>query len=493
MKDILLIFSDQHSYNLQHYAANSLVRTPNLDMLAASGTVMTEAYTSCPLCVPARMSFLSGQLPSNTGVLDNTTSLSSNQATFVHSLVAAGYETVLCGRMHFIGPDQRHGFSKRIAGDITHIYHNRPEAVAAERKEFALTLGEYWATTYMGAGNSPTLEYDRYVVDEAIKYLDEDHEKPQFLCIGTYAPHFPYVAPKELYDYYYERVEIPDDSFAYDEHPVFKKKRRDVDPEVVRAARAAYYGMVEFLDTNIGIVLSKWYSFLERNNREGIVIYVSDHGDLNGERGYYGKQIFYQSAVHIPMIIAGSGIPQGKVISTPTSIMDIGPTLCELTGAPLPPDQDGKSLLTQIVGNETDDDRFVVSELMQGRGKSRTYGRMVKWKNYKFITFSGYEEYDQLFDNSTDKYEFNNIIDDHPEVADKLRKIAQSYKDPKDVLEHQKIIDRHFEILKECPFDSAERWRTTENAVQEPIRLVRSKLPLFDIRKLWEPQKEDRK
>ncbi len=124
--------SDQHSYRLQGCAGNSIVRTPTLDWLARHGAAMTNTMTACPLCVPARAAMVSGQLPSNNKVLFNFSALDSNQATFLHSLNASGYETVLCGRMHFVGPDQRHGYAKRIAGDRTPVFHN---AVPKEQQE----------------------------------------------------------------------------------------------------------------------------------------------------------------------------------------------------------------------------------------------------------------------------------------------------------------------------------------------------------------------
>ena len=122
MKDICLFFSDQHAFLQQHYVGNGILRTPNLDRIASEGVAFMNNYTPYPLCVPARMSLMSGQLASKCGVMGNFSVLDSSRATFAHSLNSIGYETVLCGRMHFVGPDQRHGFSKRIAGDITPIY-----------------------------------------------------------------------------------------------------------------------------------------------------------------------------------------------------------------------------------------------------------------------------------------------------------------------------------------------------------------------------------
>ena len=196
MKDILLYMSDQHSFGLQGYAGNGIVRTPMLDYLAENGTAMMNASTACPLCVPARAAMISGQLPSNNGVLFNFNAISSDKATFLHSLTVAGYETVLCGRMHFVGPDQRHGYSRRVAGDRTPVFHNSVPGNPGIRG-----FDENSSVYYIGTGDSPVLAYDRYVVDHALEYLAQDHDRPQFLTVGTYGPHFPYVAPKELYDY----------------------------------------------------------------------------------------------------------------------------------------------------------------------------------------------------------------------------------------------------------------------------------------------------
>ena len=191
MKDILIFMSDQHAGFLSGYAGDLVIRTPALDQLAHDGTVMENAYTSCPLCVPARMSMLSGQLPSRNGVLDNGGSIPPEQPTFLHALGIAGYETVLCGRMHFDGPDQRHGFSKRIMGELTPVWPGYRKNIMKERQLYAMTFAEPGALKIIGGGNSPVLEYDRAVTKAALEYLSHPHERPQCIVVGTYAPLFP--------------------------------------------------------------------------------------------------------------------------------------------------------------------------------------------------------------------------------------------------------------------------------------------------------------
>lgn len=473
MKDILLFISDQHSYNLQANAGNSIVRTPNMDSLSENGVTFTDAMTSCPLCVPARMSFLSGQLPSRTGILDNLTGLDSNQATFVHSLNAAGYETVLCGRMHFVGPDQRHGYAKRIAGDKTPVFINQPRD-GHENGPFRGFI-ENAAIHYMGPGNSPVLAYDDYVTKAAVEYLAVDHEEPQFLTVGTYGPHFPYTAPEDLYNYYYDKVELDENDYdSYKEHPVFSDKLHDDDPEVVRAARANYYGMTEYTDQKLGEVIDAFLSYTKRMGHEAVIIYTSDHGDMNGQRGYYGKTTFYDDSVHIPWIMAGDGLPKGRKITTPTSIMDIGPTLCELTGAAQTPRCDGKSQKSAIEGVE-DPDRTVISEVVENLPKGKySVGRMIKWKNWKYFEYTGYEE-SFLFDCEKDKSELSNVAGEHLEIVALMKQKLKECPSLSEYHERKVWLDENKKILMKCNFDSDERWRCPDEAKIPLKHVVSSK------------------
>ncbi len=483
MKDILVFISDQHSWQQQGYAGDPIVRTPNLDRLAAEGTVMHNNCTSYPLCVPARMSMMSGQLASRCGVMSNMAALDSNRVTFAHCLNAGGYETVLCGRMHFVGPDQRHGFSARIAGEQTPIFHNRPnEAFARERGVHDRTpQGGPSCLSIIGAGNSPTLEYDRYVVNQALEYLKADHDRPQFLCVGTYGPHHPFVAPKELYEYYYDRVSVPEASFAYPEHPAIEGAILcDKDPEVVRAVRAAYYGMVEFEDQQIGLVYDAFQEYLKRTGHEGIFVYVSDHGEQAGYRGYYGKSTFYDPSVHTPMIFVGDGIQKGRALQGATSLMDLGPTLCQIAGAPPLPDADGVSLYPQLRGEPEDLKRMVISEAggdIGFKSKAFSYGQMVKTGPYKFIHYHGYDDQDVMFDLEKDPEESQNVIQDHRQLADQMREyLAKSCLSADRIRENAEKLDQNLKILGRCDFDSEERWHAPECARNYPEHMVSSRL-----------------
>ena len=456
--DILLYMSDQHSYRVQGNAGDSVVRTPMMDWLAQEGTSMVRAVTPCPLCVPARAAMISGQLPSNNGVLFNFGSLHSDLATFLHSLTASGYETTLCGRMHFVGPDQRHGYAKRIAGDRTPVFHNRVQELPETGGRKIVGFDENSSVHYIGTGDSPVLAYDRYVTEKAVAYLEEEHERPQFFTVGIYGPHFPYVAPPELYNYYYDKVPLDDVVDQGEGHPALEGKMQELDLEVVRAARAAYYGLVEVADQNLASVYEAFQAHLKRTGRKGVFIYLSDHGDMNGARGFFGKQVFYEPSIHIPFLVQGDGIPKGRQVSTPVSLLDVGPTICHLAGADILPG-DGESILPLIQGEENPERAVVSEQYTYLSNGASSLGRLVTWKNWKYITYSGYPEHDLLFDCATDPEESHNVLVAHPEVAAHLQSVIANYKSPEQVLAHQEWVMQQLRYLIKCDFDDLEeRW-----------------------------------
>lgn len=433
--DILIYMSDQHSPLFSGWGEIK-VDTPNLDKLRENGTSFEECYTSCPLCVPARMSMLTGKLPDKTGVYSNMDTLSDMMPTFLYPFVEAGYETVFVGRMHFIGEDQRHGFTKRLIGDITPVSWNRPtEKLREERGVFCQAFGEPWCLDVIGGGESPVQEYDRAVVETALRYLEEDHEKPQLIFVGTYAPHFPYVAPENLYKKYLEKVEIPETfDHSLEMNPLLEKRKRNPEREWVKQTRAAYCGMVEKMDGQIGMVREAFTNWAKKRGNAHIFCYLSDHGDQVGEHRMFGKQTFFEKSSKIPMIFEGSDIQRGKKVVSPTSIMDLGPTLCSLAGVPFDIDPDGKDVSGVLLGREeADPDRMAVSEFMEGNAKAGfRFARMLRMHQWKLISYHGFEDQDLLFDLSQDPKETCNVIRKYPGIAAQFRKAAGSMTDPKE-------------------------------------------------------------
>lgn len=480
--DILLFFSDQHDGRVMGCAGHPVVSTPHLDALAKEGTLFENAYTSCPLCVPARMSLLTGQLPIHTGVYTNRGSIHPEMPTFLHNLALAGYETVLCGRMHFEGDDQFHGFTRRIAGDITPTAIGGFEERNRELGPMGPTLTELGCIHVVGGGNSPTLEYDRYVTASALEYLSCPHTKPQFIVVGTYGPHFPYVAPPELYEKYLPLTKLPPTLNLPLSTPD-SKRTCDTSPELIRHVQAAYWGMVEFEDQCVGLVKDAWEQYLNNNRRTGIFAYSSDHGDHAGDRGFYGKQSLFEAALRIPMIISGHGVKKNWRLKAPVSILDFAPTFCKLGKANPLPASDGISLIPALTSGYEDARRPVIAEwinLPYQRGTD--YGRMARIGEWKLASYSDYPNEEILTRPDLDPWELNNEIDNYPEIADQLRLAAYEGIEPAKIVAEKNQRDVNYAIIeafnRQRGVTNKEIWPVSEAAKSLPDHYICTSQPI---------------
>lgn len=416
---ILLMVSDQHSGQVMGCAGDPLVRTPNLDALAARGTTFENAQCAAPLCVPSRMTMLTGRHCSEIGVWTNSCYLPSDTPTFCHSLGAAGYETVLCGRMHFIGPDQRHGFHKRIMGDVGGHTHPGARPPNMPQPLIGATGQGYNAVAVAGPGRTAYQAYDEAVLDHTREWLQQragsDDDRPFLLTAGFVLPHCPFVAREDLFEYYYQRIDVPEMPEGYLEnlHPAMKAWREvrgitDLTDEQIRMARAGYYGMVEHFDEVVGGMLQA----LEDSGfgEDTVVIYVSDHGESAGRNGLWWKSQFYDHAVGVPMIMAGPGIPRGRR-SEVVSLLDLAPTLSELAGAPDVPRGSGQSLLPLMRDELSAPWRDeALSEMVNISPKYPFPGRMIRRGPWKLIHYEGCEP--MLFNLDEDPNEFDNRAQD---------------------------------------------------------------------------------
>lgn len=420
--DILIFMSDQHGADYSGWGSVS-VDTPELNQLRGEGTSFEEAYTPCPICVPARMSVMSSLLPSRTGIYSNQDTLSDTVPCFTHALVAEGYDTVLAGRMHFIGANQRHGFTKRIAPDITPVSWQRPfQKIKEERGVLMAAFADWGATEVVGAGESPVEHYDRMVIDAVLDYLKEEHDKPQFILVGTYGPHFPYITNEKLYRKYYERVTIPR-GFDRREIPNYllknevlagRMKEEHVTEEVVRGCLAAYCGQIEIMDGQIGEVKREFQRYAKRNGHKAVMGYVSDHGDCVGENRLFGKRNYSDKASKVPMIFAGDGIPAGHCVTSPVSLMDLGPTVCSMAGTSFEIG-DGKSLVGRMQGEV--DDGMVVSQMVDETNRGFVGSIMLRYGDYKFIHYHTEIPQSILFDRKEDPEEICDIAQKQQELT----------------------------------------------------------------------------
>ncbi len=427
--NIIYILSDQHNPLVMGCAGDPYVRTPNIDALQKRSVSLDNCYCASPLCVPSRSAMLSGLLPCHNGVHNNMQCLPSDKATFVTALTVNGYETVLSGRMHFVENDQRHGFEKRFVGDITPCYiggDNETEVYGAFRRSSGQNTTSIKKS---GAGHSAVLDFDKDVADAACEYLKtRTDDRPLFLTVGFYGPHCPYIAPKELYDDYYQR--LPELHDVAEEmrriHPAMRQWYENrglsvVTPEDVRRIRAAYYAMVEYMDGLTGQVLNAVEETLGLENT--VILYGSDHGDNIGEHGLFWKTNFYEGAARVPMMFSWKGqFAEGARITEPTSLLDVAPTLLHLTQTPPLPACDGQDLSEVLrSGMHPPAGRAVVSLCSDIKGDNPS--AMVRRGPYKLICHAGYEQR-QLFDLEHDPNETNDL-GGLPEYQEVVKSMAQ--------------------------------------------------------------------
>ena len=363
--NILFIQSDQHNPAVMGCYGDPVVETPNLDRLAARGARLTSAYCASPICVPSRMSLITGRFPHENEVWTNDQSLDSAIPTYAHALGAAGYRPVQIGRMHFNGPDQLHGFAERRVGDHSPNWAGSPRPV--DHGALTGTAGPARVSLELsGRGQSAYEVHDEEVTDATVDYLDrfgESRAPGEAVClsVGLMLPHQPFVARPEDYARYEGRVGLPSTAATPldDCHPYIRwwRNRTGIEQvtesEAIRA-RTAYWALVDRLDALIGRILDA----VERNGLSDklIIVYTSDHGDQLGEHGLWWKQTLYEGSARVPALISWPpAIPAGTVIDNPVNQFDLLATVLDAAGAPQLPRSRARSLLGLLNSPETAD------------------------------------------------------------------------------------------------------------------------------------------
>jgi choline-sulfatase len=429
--NILFLMVDQLAAPALPVYGHPLVKAPAIAALARDGVVFDSAYCNFPICAPSRFSLLSGRLPHAIEAWDNASEFPATVPTMAHYLRHAGYRTILCGKMHFIGPDQLHGYEERLTTDIYPADYawtpdwsrgpaHRPTGVSMR--------------PVVEAGpciRSLQIDYDDEVEYRAVQRLHDlaraPEQRPFFLTVSFTHPHPPFVAPQRHWDLYahdaidmprvpeipYERLD-PHSQWLYVAHA---QNEYTVTPEHVRNARHAYYGMVSYVDDKLGSVLRALAETgLDRNT---LIVLAGDHGEMLGERGMWFKQCFFEWSVRVPLIVSMPGrIAPGRVRAH-VSLVDLLPTFLDIAasggGAAVEPvdELDGASLLPLLDGRDDGADRGVISEY-SSEGVCAP-SRMVRHGRWKYILTHGLPPL--LYDLVADPDELLNLAG-RPEHAD---------------------------------------------------------------------------
>jgi len=410
--NILIIMTDQHSRHVAGCYGEGRVRTPNLDHLARRGMLFENAYCSSPLCIPSRTGFMTGLYPHKARVWCNRHVFSSGLPTWAHSLGAAGYETVLIGRMDFQGADQRHGFERRPIAEYGAKHPGAPPKGGPPWQSYPqeTTGQERVSVETAGRGRTAYQFLDEQVTEVALRFIDSrvpaaDGEgmdaRPFAAVVGYVLPHCPFIAPGDLFDSYLPIVDVPGED---ESQPAgirrFRRIRGILDPllgpERIRAARAAYFALCEYSDRLIGRVLNRLdESGLAENT---LVIYCSDHGEMAGEHGCWWKSNYYEASAGVPLICRLPGIvPEGTRSGAVCNLVDLVPTLIDVAGAEPLPECDGRSLWPLLNGREDPDRREeTFCELVDRRIDSRVSSpnlpsRMIRSGRWKLWIFADEE------------------------------------------------------------------------------------------------------
>ncbi|KAF2830558.1 choline-sulfatase [Ophiobolus disseminans] len=494
--NILYIMADQMAAPLlKMNDPDSVIKTPHLDELAKTGVNFASAYCNSPLCAPSRFTMCTGQLPSKIGGYDNASILGPEVPTYAHYLRREGYETALAGKMHFIGPDQLHGFEHRLTSDIYPgdlgwaVNWDKPE----ERQEWYHNM-----SSVMQAGpcvRSNQLDYDEDVMFKAQQYLydyvrsDPESRRPFALTISLTHPHDPYTMIREYWDRYegvdipLPKVEIPEEE--QDQHSqrllrTIELWGNPVPDEAKIRARRAYFAACSFVDDQVGKLVQ-----LLKNcylDKDTVVVFSGDHGDMLGERSLWYKMSWFENSARVPMVINCPSKFEPKTVGESVSTMDLLPTFIDLAGgdasAILP--IDGSSLHEYLVSDKPGKDEVFGEYMGEGTVTPMYMIRRHQWK----YTYSLVDP-PQLFDLVNDPQELHNLAtSSKPHYQEVLAGFEAEAREKWDFQQiHQDTLKS--QRMRQIAWSALQIGRKESWDYQPPYndkeRFIRSHIPLDDL------------
>lgn len=420
-QNLVIIMSDEHSRATAGCYGHELITTPNIDALASRGARFDQAYTPCPVCVPARAAFATGKYNHQVGYWDNADPYDGMVPSWHHRLRDSGHEVVSIGKLHFRSNDDDLGFSRMILP--MQVIEGKGDLMGLVREDLPKRGMSWKMARLAGPGESPYTLYDRQIAAEAHKWLHDEAplhtDKPWVLFVSFVTPHFPLTAPPEHYYRYfddpnlpmpklYSREERPDHPFLRDYASSFNYDDHFETADDVRRAVAGYFGLCSFLDEQIGKVLQA----IEETGHAGDtrIVYTSDHGDNLGARGLWGKSTMYEESAGVPLIVAGQGIPKGITVRAPATLLDLYPFIIDSAGESgngmIDADHPGISIARLAAGEAPE--RTI---LVEYHGMGSVAGAfMIRDGRYKYVHYVAYPP--QLFDLEADPEELCDLASD---------------------------------------------------------------------------------
>jgi len=447
-KNILILMADQLNPRYLSAYGDVTGKTPHIDRLAKEGVVFDSVYCNSPLCAPSRFALMTGQLPSSIGAFDNACELSADTPTWAHYLRAAGYHTILSGKMHFCGPDQLHGFEERLTTDIYPADFGWTPDWQQPHKRLEWYHNMNSVTDAGPCVRTNQLDFDDEVVAATRQKLFDlartRDTRPFCLTVSLTHPHDPFAISQKYWDLF-EGVDIPaprvtresteDDPQSARIRAMCAMDQQPVSAAQIQRARRAYYGSIAYVDEQFGLILQTLKDIGQADNT--IVVLMSDHGEMLGERGLWYKMNFFEGGCRVPLIVHSPADFAAKRVSQSVSHVDLLPTLLELAGAQpaTDPQLAGRSLLPHLAGSGGHDG--VIGEYL-GEGALAPIV-MIRRGPYKFVHSPA--DPDQLYDLSLDPDELHNLAAD-PLQATRLASLRQEVTQRWDLADLQRQVLR---------------------------------------------------
>lgn len=444
--NILLLIADEQRPDVAGFAGNRVIRTPFLDDLARTGVVFQNAYTSSPVCAPARASIVTGMLPCHLpsdGACDtfvtNADFLKPGFPSMPKHFATYAYDTVCTGQLgvSVSGLNPVEGWTRSLGHTRVQPqfvpgilkkelqkYGPAHPAHGAAADRSAAARKHLYRNYVQSCGFGSHTGDDRCEEDARLfirHYTSTGMEKrPALLAVTWRSPHYPLLSSQERYTYYHSRVTpyLDQSPFAhpYLDGDYVMREGKDMSTDDIRRATALYYGMVEALDARCGTILSAIRES-GQDLDDWIIVYTSDHGEMLGEHSAWEKQQFFEGAVRVPLFIRWPrGFAGGRVIEENVSTFDLFATLCELAGLPVPDDLDSRSLVPMLRGEQRNWDNIVMS--MEGPKRDLPDGQFMIKKDALKYQYYGPKMPEILFNLDADPTETRNVIADPRHAQD---------------------------------------------------------------------------
>ena len=363
--NIVLIMTDQQRGDALGIENHPVLHTPQMDNYAANGVRFSSAYSACPVCVPARRTTMTGQRPATQGaVMNYATQL--HAPTLPETLNDGGYQTALCGKLHFWPHFKRYGF-EHFAWSDGPFARDTNDSYQHYLHQHGVKLPDTSQAHGVGPNATPVkpwhldenLHFTNWCVTEAIEFLERrDPTRPFFLNVGFLHPHQPYTPPQFYYDRYMAMADDIPEPFVGDWARVYDEPVRGLSPNntwrlnpharTMKEMRAGYYACIQHIDDQLGRLMMR----LPPNT---LIVFCSDHGEMLGDHQWLRKRTPFEPSARIPMLfyshhVHGFELQAQQVRDEPVELMDLMPTFLDVANIEIPDTVEGKSLLPMLRG-----------------------------------------------------------------------------------------------------------------------------------------------